>query len=169
MTAQATAVAGRTVSDDQVAAWVAEFVEGWSRPRGPDAFADHFCRVIDPEIRLVQPQIPTVVGHREFRERFARPLFALIPDIRGEVERWAGDGDVAFIELRLHGTLGGRPVSWRVVDRVTLRDGLAVERVSYFDPAPLLVAVLTRPRAWPRFVRARARELAGRMRGRTTR
>ena len=62
--------------------------------------------------------------------------------------------------LPLHGTLGGRPILWRVCDRVTLSDGLAVERESYFDPGPLLAAVATRPRAWPRFLRLQARRLA---------
>lgn len=152
--------------DTQLAAWVAEFSEGWRAPAGADAFAERFCRILDPEIRLVQPQIPTLVGHRVFRQRFARPLFTLIPDLHGEVQGWAGAGDVAYIELELSGTLGGRPVCWRTVDRITLRDGLAVERVAFLDPSPLVKAVLTRPRAWPRFLRARAGELAGRMPGR---
>lgn len=37
---------------------------------------------------------------------------------------------------------------------------LAVERESYFDPAPLIAAVATTPRAWPRFLRLQARNLA---------
>jgi hypothetical protein len=44
----------------------------------------------------------------------------------------------------LRGTLGERPVAWRVCDRATFRDGLVVERESYFDPTPLLRAALTR-------------------------
>jgi hypothetical protein len=149
----------------QVAAWVSEFVEGWRAPSGPDALADHFARVVAPDVRLIQPQMPTVVGPRALRERFARPLFALVPDLRADVERWAGGEDFALIELTLSGTLGGRPVSWRVVDRVTIRDGVAVERESYLDPIPLLRAVLTRPRAWPRFAAMRLAELRGRRSG----
>lgn len=150
----------------QVEAWVRAFTDGWRAPAGPDAFADHFVEVLHPEIRLVQPQLPTVVGHRAFRERFVRPLFTLMPDLRGEVRRWAGGEDFALIELELIGSLGGRRLSWTVVDRVTIRDGLATERVSYSDPAPLLIALLTRPAAWPRFVRSRLLELSGRIRRR---
>jgi hypothetical protein len=96
-----------------------------------------------------------LVGHHAFRERFARPLFALIPDLHGQVERSAVGDDCAYVELTLRGTLGGRPVAWRVCDRTTLHNGLVVERESYFDPTPLLRAILTRPRSWPALARAR--------------
>ena len=136
-------------------AWVQAFAAGWHAPTGADAFADHFQPCFHPHIRLLQPLLPTLVGHQAFRERFARPLFTLIPDLNGQVERFATGADHAYIELTLRGTLGGRPIAWRACDRATLRDGLVVERESYFDPAPLLRAILTRPRAWPALVRAR--------------
>jgi ketosteroid isomerase-like protein len=138
-------------------AWVLAFAHGWLAPASADAFADHFQPWFDPHIRLRQPVLPTLVGHQAFRERFARPLFALIPDLDGQVERFAIGADGAYIELTLRGTLGGRPIAWRVCDRASLRDGLVVERESYFDPLPLLRAILTRPRAWPALARARRR------------
>jgi ketosteroid isomerase-like protein len=113
--------------------------------------------MLAPEIRFIQPQLPTLVGHRAFEEDFVKPLFALIPDLRGDVERWASGGEALYIEMTLRGTLGGRRLSWRVCDRVTLRDGLAIERESYFDPSPILATVAVTPRVWPRFVRLRAR------------
>jgi ketosteroid isomerase-like protein len=135
-------------------AWVLAFAHGWLAPTGADAFADHFQPWFDPRIRLLQPLLPALVGRQAFRERFARPLFALIPDLDGQMERFAIGADCAYIELTLRGTLGGRPIAWRACDRATLRDGLVVERESYFDPTPLLRAVLTRPRAWPALARA---------------
>jgi ketosteroid isomerase-like protein len=134
--------------------WILAFAEGWLAPGGADAFADHFQPWFHPQVRLRQPLLPTLVGHQAFRERFARPLFALIPDLDGQVERFAIGADGAYVELTLRGTLGGRPIAWRVCDRATLRDGLVVERESYFDPTPLLRALLTRPRAWPALARA---------------
>jgi ketosteroid isomerase-like protein len=148
--------------DAATEAWIREFEEGWRRPAGPDAFTEHFEPILDPEVRLVQPQMPTAVGRRAFRELFARPVFTLIPDLHAEVHEWAVRGDVAYVEFTLRGTLGGRPIAWRAVDRLTLREGLLVERRSFFDPGPLLVAVLTRPRAWPRFVRAQLVRLRAR-------
>jgi hypothetical protein len=135
-------------------AWVRAFAAGWRAPANADAFADHFEPWFDPDIRLIQPQLSILVGHLAFRERFARPLFALIPDLHGQVERFAIGADCAYIELTLRGSLGGRPIAWRVCDRATLREGVVVERESYFDPTPLLRAVLTRPRAWPALARA---------------
>jgi ketosteroid isomerase-like protein len=141
-------------SAEAALAWVRAFAEGWRAPASAEAFANHFEPWFDPYIRLIQPQLPTLVGHQAFRERFARPLFALIPDLAGQVERFAIAADCAYVELTLRGTLGGRPISWRVCDRATLREGLVVERESYFDPTPLLRAILTRPRAWPALSRA---------------
>jgi ketosteroid isomerase-like protein len=144
--------------------WVEGFARGWRAPAGPDAFAAHFRELLAPDVRLIQPQLPTVVGHQAFEEGFVRPTFALIPDIHGVVERWAARGDSLYIELTVSGTLGGRPVSWRACDRVTLRDGVAVERESYFDPTILIGAISRRPRAWPLFVRLQARQLLNRHR-----
>jgi ketosteroid isomerase-like protein len=150
-------------------AWVAGFIEGWKTPRSATAFAAHFRSYLAPDVRLIQPQMPTIVGHRAFEAEFAEPLFALIPDLHGEIERWAASASNIYIELTLSGTLGGRPVRWRVCDRVTLRDGRAIERESYFDPSPLIRAIATRPCAWPAFLRLRARQLVNGLRRRASR
>ncbi len=132
--------------------WVQGFTEGWRAPDGAEGFIAHFREMLADDIRLVQPQLGTTVGRRAFEEQFVRPLFELIPDLRAEVERWAVNGDEAFIEITLRGTLGTRAISWRACDRITLRDGVAIERETYFDPMPLIAAIVRTPRAWPRFV-----------------
>jgi ketosteroid isomerase-like protein len=152
-------------ADPRATEWVAGFIEGWRAPADAESFADDFDRLMTDDIRLVQPQVPTAVGRRAFREQFARPVFELIPDLHANVHRWAASGDAVMIEFTLSGTLGGRPVSWNCVDRVILSDGLATERRAYFDPTPLLAAVATRPRVWPRFARLQARQLRRRLRG----
>jgi SnoaL-like protein len=150
-TAEAEAAAPEAEAAEQ---WVRGFEEGWRAPTDPDSFADHFATILDPEIRLIQPIVPTTVGIEAFREVFVRPLFELIPDIHGSVRRWSADGDVILIEIDLAGTLAGRPVKFSSVDRVTLRNGLAIERKAFSDPSPVLAAVARNPRAWPRFVRS---------------
>ncbi|MGH2952683.1 MAG: nuclear transport factor 2 family protein [Solirubrobacterales bacterium] len=151
--------AAATSTDAQVEAWVGEFIEGWRAPSSADAFADHFERVCADDVRMIQPQMPTIVGKRAFRERFVRPLFELIPDIHATVHDWAASGDVIFISFTLEGTIGGNRVSWPCVDRIVLREGLAAERRAYFDPTSILRAVATRPRAWPKFLRLQATQL----------
>jgi hypothetical protein len=134
--------------------WVAGFAEGWRAPAGADGFADHFTQMFTADARLVQPQLPDSIGPRGLREDFARPLFSLIPDLHGEVERWAARGNTIYIDVVLHGTLGGKPITIRSCDRITLDDeGLATERVANADPLEIIQAVLTRPRAWPAFAR----------------
>src|SRR4051812_11439655 len=127
MSSTGTATAPPPSSQLTAEQWVAGFAEGWRAPSGADAFVAHFRPLLAPDIRLIQPQLPTVVGQRAFAEDFVAPLFALIPDLHGEVERWAARGDGVYIELTLSGTLAGRPLSWRACDRLILRDGIAVE------------------------------------------
>lgn len=146
--------------------WVEQFEVGWRAEHGPDAFADHFCRLLSPDVRLLQPQLPPMRGHAAFRDSFVKPTFALIPDLHGEVERWAANEETIYIELTLRGTIGRRKIAFRACDRLSMRDGIAIERESYFDRGPLLGAVLRSPSAWPRFVRIQLATIS-RRRGRT--
>jgi ketosteroid isomerase-like protein len=145
-------------------AWVEAFTEGWRAPTDADSFAGHFDAWIAEDIRLVAPQLPTLVGREAFRERFARPLFELIDGLHATVENWAANGDVVLIEITLRGSVGGRELRLPIVDRVTLRNGVAAERVSFLDPAPLLTAVARAPAAWPTFLKIQASRLTGRLR-----
>jgi ketosteroid isomerase-like protein len=144
---------------EAAAAWVAMFAEGWANPIDADTFCDHFDPWLDPEVRMIQPSVRRTVGRKAFREEFARPLFTLVPDLHGTVESWSATGDLVYIELRLEGTVGKRAFTMHTCDRIKLRDGEAVERIAYLDPAPLLKAVALSPGSWPRFVRAQLRSL----------
>jgi ketosteroid isomerase-like protein len=144
---------------EAAAAWVAMFAEGWANPVDTDRFCDHFDPWFQDDVRMIQPSVPPTVGRLAFRERFARPLFELVPDLHGTVENWACSSDVVYIELRLDGTIGDRPFTLHTCDRIKLRDGKAAERVAYLDPTPLLRAVARSPRSWPRFLRTQLRNL----------
>jgi ketosteroid isomerase-like protein len=139
------AVGNHDASTDAAAAFVEGFQRFWSAPS-----LDGFAALLSPEVELVQPLAPRMRGLEGVRAGF-RPIFAWLPDLRGVVDRWSASGAFVFIEFRLRATIGGRPFEWPLVDRFTLRDdGLARERVTYFDPCPLLVAALTRPSGWRR-------------------
>jgi ketosteroid isomerase-like protein len=134
----------------------AEFVERfrayWRAPSvaGLDA-------LLAPDVRLVAPMMPTTGTLEEGKRAFAS-ILALTPDLTAEVHRWGATEDGVLIEFTLSGSAGGTPVSWHAVDHIVLReDGLASERVSYFDSAPLILTVLRNPRAWPAFLRSRVR------------
>ncbi|HEX7827022.1 MAG TPA: nuclear transport factor 2 family protein [Mycobacterium sp.] len=128
-----------------------EFVEffaaGWKlgAPESDDFFR-HFGLRMHPDTVLLQPIARPARGPGALRKLFA-PLFKAVPDLTGEVQHWGETADGVFIELTLRGHLGGRPVEWTVVDRITLVDGLIRERRSYFDPVPLMKAMALRPLA----------------------
>ena len=140
-----------------VAVFAEQFAAGW-RAGGPvDRFVEHFMPISAPDLMLTQPLAPPLRGHSGLR-RMAESLFAAMPDLRGEVLRWGPTDDGLIIELTLRGTIDGVPVEWTVADRIVLRNGLMVERHSYFDPTNLLPAMVRRPRAALRLMRGMRKE-----------
>jgi hypothetical protein len=146
-----------TTDVTEAEAFVQAFGEYW-RAGGPaDAFVERFTPLLRPDVRLVQPQIPTVVGREAFRTRFAEPLFGLIPDARGEVLGWAARDGKVYIELEIRGHVGRRHVALRTCDAITLVDGQVAERVAHLDPGPVLKAVAASPGSWLKFIRTQLR------------
>lgn len=134
---------GVTIEYTQAAAFVAGFQHFWRTPS-----LEGFSLLLSPDVTLMQPLAPIMRGLAEGREVF-RKLFAWLPNLHGIVDRWSAQDNIIFIEFRLRATIGGRPFEWPVVDRFVLRaDGMATERVSYFDPLPLLFASISRPSCW---------------------
>jgi hypothetical protein len=70
-----------------------------------------------------------------------------------EVVKSAWTDDTVFIASVVRGRIGGRPVRFEVTDRFVLRDGLIYRRQAYFDPTPIVTAVLRRPWVLPAVVR----------------
>jgi hypothetical protein len=69
-------------------------------------------------------------------------MLELMPDLTATVHRWGATDDGVLIEFTLSGTLPSGPISWPAVDRFLIGDdGLATERIGYFDPTPLLAAL----------------------------
>jgi limonene-1,2-epoxide hydrolase len=136
------------VTHEEQAAFVERFAAAWAAPDGGARLMD----LLHPDVRLVQPLEPEVRGHEQARALWDR-LFAQIPDLRGEVLRWAGSQDLLLIEARLYGTLAERPIEWVTADHIRLEDGLVRERIARFDPLPIVAAGLGNPRAWPGLAR----------------
>jgi len=138
------------VSD--AAGFVERFTAYWRAPS-----VEGLDELLAPDVRLVAPMTPTTHTLEDGKRAFAAVL-ELTPDLSADVHRWGATDDGVLIELTLSGSTAGVTFSWRAVDHVVLReDGLASERVSYFDSGPLVSRVLRHPRAWPAFVRSRLR------------
>jgi SnoaL-like protein len=132
------------------AGFVARFADGWSGP-----YPERLLALLHPGVRLIQPLSAPITGCAAAERELFEPLFRFLPDLRLAVARWSAEGDVLFIEWTASATLGTGNLRWSGVDRFLLgTDGTALERVAWFDPAPLLVAILRHPSCWWRFVRS---------------
>jgi hypothetical protein len=138
------------IDDQRAADFVGRFARFWSAP-APERLGS----LLSDDAHLSAPMIPATHSLVEAERAFTR-TFKLIPDLTGEVHRWGATESGVLIEFTLSGSAAGSPISWRAVDRFTIgADGLATERVTYFDSLPLIGALARRPRLWPAFVRSR--------------
>ena|SRR6185312_6901590 len=136
--------------------FVDRFATFWRAPA-----VERLGTVVAEDAKLSAPMVPTTYGLEAGKRSFAE-LFELIEDMTAEVHRWGATSDGVIIEFTARGTVAGAPVSWEAVDRFVLNDaGLATERATYFDPLPLIASVARRPRAWPKFVSSRLKQLRG--------
>jgi hypothetical protein len=126
------------------------FAEFWAAPA-----PDRLDTLLAERVLLVAPMTPTTHTLSAGERTFAN-LLRLLPDATAEVHEWGATEAGVLIHFTVGGSVSGVPISWRAVDRIAIgEDGLATERVSYFDTAPLLLAVLRHPRTWPAFARSR--------------
>jgi hypothetical protein len=96
--------------------------------------------------------LPEANGLEEI-ERGFRELFSVFPDYLVTVDDWSARGDVVYIGVTHHATIGRRRVTWQGVDRFELEDGLICERIAFFDPVAALPPALVAPRTWPHLIR----------------
>ena len=129
------------------------FARGWALPKS-DAFLDYFLPLISPTATFTQPMFPPARGHDEITRLF-RSLFTLMPDMTAVPHTHAVHGVNVFIESDCSATLGSRPLSFPVCDRFTIQHGQIVERRSFSDPLPVVLATLRSPTTWPRLPRSR--------------
>lgn len=140
-------VGGVSASSDP-SKFVTKFAEFWTDP-SPQRLPE----MLHPDVVLVQPLAPRIVGIEAAQAQFQRIWYCL-PDLRAHVDRWCGDGGLVFIEFRLHARIGGNAIEWPNVNRLRLHDGKATERVTYFDPLAIMPTLLRHPSIWWRWWRS---------------
>jgi hypothetical protein len=140
------------VSD--AADFVARFADFWRAPA-----PERLDALLAPNVRLVAPLTPTTEDLAAGKRAFAS-LLRLAPDLTAEVHGWGPTPDGVLIDFTLDGSVRDVPLRWPAIDRIALRpDGLASERISYFDSAPLVLKALRHPRTWPAFLRSQTRHV----------
>ncbi len=110
--------------------FVRRFREAWEEP------ATRFAELFDQTGTLYQQGMVRAIGKDEIPAHIAT-IATLISDQRIEVLRWAANGEEVFIEWTSSATLRGQTISWSGASRFTLRKGLILEEVAYFDTFPL--------------------------------
>jgi ketosteroid isomerase-like protein len=136
---------------DARAAFVEQFAAGW-QSGSLEAFLDAFAPVIDPDVRLIHPPLPTTRGWDGF-VGFATSVFELLPDVRGQLVGWTPTTNGVAIDLDLVGTLAGKPLRLRTHDVIELRDGRVLSRRAHLAHGTLVRAAM-RPSVLPRLARA---------------
>lgn len=135
------------------------FTKSWARPH-PHAWDE----LLAEDVELIQPFARDCHGRAQWWEE-ARRLLSFTPDLTGEVLGWAARDDRMFINIRLHATVRGTPVTVHAVDQLHLDpSGTILRRESVFDTWPLMFTVLRHPTAWWSWWRSGLAPMLGRRR-----
>ena len=75
----------------------------------------------------------TKPGNRQEVIEFFRTQLTRVPDFKLEVVRWAPTGDSVMIEWEATARIKEAALTWRGIDRVSLRDGRTYEGQVFWD------------------------------------
>jgi hypothetical protein len=118
-------------SPEQVDGFVRAFAAHWEDAVGG------FESVMHPGATLWVAGAPEPLPYEE-ADGFVRAVKRAIPDIRLEVLNWAARGDQVFTEWEMTGTIGGKRVVWRGINRNTLDGAKSRGAISCWDRYALL-------------------------------
>lgn len=108
--------------------FVEAFEAAWRDP------AHRFEALFHADGTLLQSSMEKPVGRAGVAAQVAA-ILQRFPDLRIEVRHWARNGHVILIEWAASGRPYGKGdvVRWQGASRFTLRDGLILEEIAYFD------------------------------------
>ena len=130
MTTSSTAQSYLAPTPAQLAAaetWVAKFAANWDHP-DPDGLRP----LMHEDTRNLIPPMAEP-GDREGVVAHFKGVLQMLPDFRLRILRWAPVADTVMIEWEGSASVAGRPLTWRGVDRISLRDGKTYEGQVYWD------------------------------------
>jgi ketosteroid isomerase-like protein len=107
--------------------WVRRFEERWLNPD-----ADSLRDLMHEDTRNLIPPMK-VPGDREAVVEHFRTVLARMRNFKLRIIRWAPVSDSLLLEWEGTAVVAGKALSWRGVDRVSLRDGKTYEGQVYWD------------------------------------
>jgi hypothetical protein len=108
-------------------AWVERFEQQWLNPN-----PDHLAELKHPDTQNLIPPMTKPANRQEVVE-FFRTQLTRVPDFKLEVIRWAPTGDTVMIEWEATARIKETPLTWRGIDRVSLRDGRTYAGQVFWD------------------------------------
>jgi hypothetical protein len=119
------------MTPQQIETFVGRFEQAWAS-RSSEAFQSLW----HPEGELHYPFAGRVIKGSEIG-LLNEIQAASAPELTWELIHWTARGDVVVVEWECSNRYGEAIVTWRGVDKLTLRDGRIIEEVVYADTAPL--------------------------------
>jgi hypothetical protein len=116
---------------DDTETFVARFAQAWAARD-----ADAFLALWNPEGKLHYPFANRAIHGHEIG-KLNDLTKANAPHLTWDLLGWTARGEVVVIEWESSNRYGDHVVSWRGVDKLTLKDGKIIEEVVYTDTAPL--------------------------------
>ena len=111
--------------------FVREYQEAWATG-SPEAFR----RLWHPDGILEHPTLDRPIQGR-FVPELDRRNREVLPDLDWSLLSWADAGETVFLEWECKAHFNGELISWRGVDKMTLRDERIQAEVVYSDTLPL--------------------------------
>ena len=119
------------MTDTEAQAFVDRFAAAWAAKDGAA-----FLALWHPEGKLHYPFASRVIGGDEIG-KLNDLTKANTPHLTWKLLSWTARGDLVVIEWESSNRYGEQLVTWRGVDKLTLKDGKIIEEVVYADTAPL--------------------------------
>jgi ketosteroid isomerase-like protein len=107
--------------------FVLPYVGNWKHP-DPQRFNEFYAA----DARIINPGFERPIGPQELASLYATEN-AANPGTRRRLETWAVAGDLVFLQWTATWEVAGRVFELPVCERFTLRNGLAVQAVGYYD------------------------------------
>lgn len=114
------------MSEHDNLAFIEAYLDNW-RKNPPD-----LRDVFHPEGTLLPPGNSEPVNV-DGAQRIVEGTRKAIPDVTLEILHWAERDEHIFIEWEMKGTVRGKKVAWRGINRNLLRGPKSIEAVSYWD------------------------------------
>jgi limonene-1,2-epoxide hydrolase len=115
--------------------WVQVFSEAWATGEW-----GRLLEVVHQDASIFYPGMGEVTDRDGLRD-FFQSGFAMMPDFRIHLERWAAAADDVLIEWHAKGTVGDSQIEWSGMDRFTFRGEAIVEARAYYDTRPITEAM----------------------------